>query len=209
MTFYKLDENNNPVECSLEEWRIFYADEGRRTIRVTRVGEWLVSTRFIGNGYLFLTAADSDDYGAAEYLDTFSEAEIVHNDLLFMIEHNCPPRDGWLRNSGIIPQTTGVIQVLWSDGRIDSHGPWRISMLEWSTSHTPVRVVAYKFGEVEVETQWTHEFEWTSDESIDYVVMGLIERVTGKPSPKIVYKDGFFRWNEEKEEESVMRRIER
>lgn len=55
MKYYKLDENKNPVPCTLEEFGELYKDsEQHRIVKQTRLpGDILVSTVFLGLDHKF------------------------------------------------------------------------------------------------------------------------------------------------------------
>lgn len=51
MTFYKLDEDKNPVECTMDEWAKLYNGDELRLVGSDTINNHFVSTVFLGIDY--------------------------------------------------------------------------------------------------------------------------------------------------------------
>ena len=85
MRFYTLDDKNNPVPCSLDEWGKYFKHdfkENKRRVAEDRIGEYYISTIFLGVDHNFFEVGPplvfetmvfkDDDYGCAIYENHYS-----------------------------------------------------------------------------------------------------------------------------------------
>ncbi|PSB46880.1 hypothetical protein C7B80_11980 [Cyanosarcina cf. burmensis CCALA 770] len=79
--YYRLDENNNPVECDRDAWDS--ADNHfNSVVNSTKIGRYIINTAFVGVDYLFATTI-IDDWGKesrkvhAKY-STWEAAKVGH-----------------------------------------------------------------------------------------------------------------------------------
>lgn len=103
MFYFNLDENNNPVECDIKDWRDLYETESgqdRRRVAFDKVDDYEVSTVFLGldhgHGFtsrplLFETMifgnGNGDEYQTR--CSTWDEAVEMHKKAIEFIKNGC------------------------------------------------------------------------------------------------------------------------
>ena len=101
--YYKLDENNNPVTCGMEEFADFIKDPSKKIVGQFEIDEYQVSTVFLGLDHGFGSEKpilfETMIFGGkqkSEYCTryaTYQEAVDGHNDLVLKIMDGWKPED--------------------------------------------------------------------------------------------------------------------
>ena len=144
MTHYRLDENNNAVPCSRDEWIAMSRDVESRRIGLSVGSGYSVSTVLVGlENHMFETLIQKSGgtAGICAYR-TREEAMQGHNDYVLMAECGFFPCDGWIRNTGEPPETDNV-DVLYQNGQAE-HVNRNAEELCWDRFDGRFSVFAYK-----------------------------------------------------------------
>jgi hypothetical protein len=82
MPCFRLTADRTAEPCDMDEWQAFFADAAGRRVARTEVGDYLVSTVFIGVGHQLFETMRFRPSGEVDFcvrMATWSLAEISHD----------------------------------------------------------------------------------------------------------------------------------
>lgn len=103
MDYYNLDENNNPVPCTLKEWADLYElkdGNERRRVNFDKINDYEISTVFLGldhghgfskNPLLFETMVFGKEPGDGYQTrcTTWKQAKVMHEKAIQWVKDGC------------------------------------------------------------------------------------------------------------------------